>query len=306
MAEYFSFNNIANSVGVTVAVIWLIIIIGGLVAVIWLVIWILMHKHKVHIMELTGTVIRHAYDKARIYQDRNGITWIKLLKRRVKDRVPPPEAKGLTKKGKYHFDLFYTEEGGYSFAYQDSQVICQQLATQRINEKGAVDENGNPIMEPVLDAKGKPIMITKQDENGNVLKDKNGHPLMVPETKQKVIASLVANLMPWTTADRNLYIQQQKERMVWKRADWMDVLNKHGGIIVTGMFVVIFMTVFMVMLGELMPDYRAAVAVRNQDSENMKEWAQSMEVVAKVMENFKPMVDEYLRSINNTPLVGPG
>jgi len=48
-----------------------------------------------------------------------------------------------------------------------------------------VDENGQPVLYPVLDNDGNPVMTPKLDEDGEEVLGEDGNPIMVPATAMK-------------------------------------------------------------------------------------------------------------------------
>jgi len=128
------------------------------VSIVLMILWILKFKHKVHIMHITGSTLIHKYDKARIWRDKKGILWFRLLKNKYKGKVPAADAKGVTEKGKYHFDLYYMEDKGYVFADQRSEVIKQSLEKDR--PEGSLLENLD-----VWSTEDRTLMIIQQEES---------------------------------------------------------------------------------------------------------------------------------------------
>ena len=63
-------------------------------------------------------------------------------------------------------------------------------ATSEYTSQPVLDENNNPIMDPVLDAQGQPVMEQATNPDGTPKVDADGNPVMQPKTKMRMQTAL--------------------------------------------------------------------------------------------------------------------
>ena len=63
-------------------------------------------------------------------------------------------------------------------------------ATTEYTSQPVLDENNNPIMDPVLDAQGQPVMEQATNPDGTPKVDADGNPVMQPKTKMRMQTAL--------------------------------------------------------------------------------------------------------------------
>lgn len=105
---------------VSAIVTWVLwgLILTCMVALIWIVVSILRFKHRIRVRIITGSKKFIKDDKFRVVSSKDGKRYIKLMKRKDKLPLPPPESIDLmvTLLGtKMCVEAYYTEEGEYKY-----------------------------------------------------------------------------------------------------------------------------------------------------------------------------------------------
>ena len=95
-------------------------------------VWIMGFKHKFRVRQITGTKTFIVDDKARVYKDKDGVTYWRLLKFRDIIPMPPSDAIDVTSKGKFVVEAYRNEQGEYQYIYDHkAMAVFQPLTTNQ-------------------------------------------------------------------------------------------------------------------------------------------------------------------------------
>jgi len=97
-------------------------------------------KHKFRVKLVTGTKTIIVDDKAKLFNDKDGVTWMKLMKRKHIIQVPPADCMDVTERGNFSVEAYYSDEGWYQFEKSASQDPKLADKMQKCGEEWKQDQ----------------------------------------------------------------------------------------------------------------------------------------------------------------------